>query len=172
VKLAQGQVRSAKQEDATAIGQAHSEAWRVGFAGLFEPAWLAEAVRERRTRWQEALGETRRNGTEVLVSESDGAVTGFAHFGAGDETATIGEVFALYVRPDSWGTGTAQALTRDALGRLRRQGFERTVLWTPMRAARARTFYVHNGWSLTGRMQERDFGDGRPQPLVEYARLT
>lgn len=105
---------------------------------------------------------------EVLVVEADGVVVGFTHFGPCEQDEEAEEVFALYVHPDHWGTGAAQSLSRHAIERLKKRGIQRIVLWTPFGANRARAFYERNGWALTGRTSERDFGDGRPQKLVEY----
>ncbi len=106
-----------------------------------------------------------------MVVETGGHVVGFVHCGPAEE-GVGGEVFALYVRPDYWGTGVAQMLSRHAIERLHAEGYEQNVLWTLGGAKRARSFYDHNGWALTGRTTERDFGDGQPRELVEYVLKT
>jgi GNAT superfamily N-acetyltransferase len=88
---------------------------------------------------------------------------------AWDPDAGVGEVFALYVHPDHWGTGASQSLLDEAVRRLRADNLIRVVLWTHAGAPRARRFYERCGWSPTGRTQGFDFGDGRPSPIVEYA---
>ncbi len=165
------EVRGAELEDSAAIGDAHAEAWRVGYSGLFESEWLHSAVEERRTRWNRSLPELLAGGTTVMVVETEGHVVGFVIFGPCEE-GVGGEVFALYVHPDHWGTGAAQALSGHAIERLRADRFEQITLWTLGGAGRARAFYAHNGWALTGRTAERVFGDGRPRELVEYALKT
>lgn len=130
--MAPVKVRAARPEDSREIGHAHSEAWRVGFSGLFDSGWLRAAVDDRK----------------------------------------VGEVFALYVHPDHWGTGAAQLITRHAIDQLRAGGFQRIALRAPSGASRARAFYERNGWAFTDRTAERDFGDGRLTKLVEYALST
>lgn len=78
-------------------------------------------------------------------------------------------MFALYVHPSHWGSGAAQLLTHHASERLGARGFERIVLWTLAEAVRARRFYEHNGWVMTGRTAERDFGDGHVNEVIQYS---
>jgi GNAT superfamily N-acetyltransferase len=165
-------VRQARVDDGGAVGEAHAEAWRIGFADLFEPGFLGEAVRDRRERWVSWLAGGLPGGTQVLVAEVDRQVVGFVHIGRRDADADVGEVFALYVHPDHWGTGAARSLLDEAVQRLRADGLVRVVLWTHVGAARARRFYEDQGWSATGRTARSDLGAGRPSPLVEYARST
>lgn len=163
------EVRAAVQEDAPAVGEVHAEAWRVGFSDLFAPGWLRGAVEERRQRWESSLAGCLVGRSELLVAESDGRVIGFVQYGPSEEAAPAGEVFALYVHPNHWGSGAARMLSQQASGDLGARGFERIVLWTLAAAERARGFYCHNGWVVTGRSAERDFGDGRLSVVVEYS---
>ena len=163
------QVRDATLADAPAIGEAHAEAWLVGFAGLFAPDWLQNAAQERRHRWTQTLPDNLVGASDLLVAETNQRVIGFVHFGPSEELAAVGEVFGLYVHPDHWGSGAARMLSQHAHERLAAQGFEQIVLWTLAGAGRARGFYDHNGWALTGRTSQRDFGDGRPIEVIEYS---
>lgn len=165
-------VRQARAEDGSAVGEAHAEAWRIAFADLFESGFLQQAVRERRERWTAWLAGQLPSGTQVLVAEVDSQVVGLVHLGPHDPDAGVGEVFALYVHPDHWGTGASQTLLDEAVRRLHADGHIRVVLWAHAEAVRARRFYERCGWSPTGRTRDFDFGDGRPSPIVEYARST
>lgn len=162
-------VRAATLKDASAIGEVHAEAWRVGFADIFTSEWLREAVQERRERWTRSLADCLIGGSEVLVVETDERVLGFVHFGPREQGGTVGEVFALYVHPNHWGTGAAQLLFQRASEQLVVQGFDEIVLWTLAKAGRARGFYDHSGWVPTGRAEVRDFGDGHPKEVIEYS---
>ncbi len=163
------EVRAAELRDARAIGESHAEAWRIGFSGLFPPDWLLGAVEDRRQRWCEALPGHLAEGS-VMVAQSGAGVIGFVHFGQSEQEATVGEIFALYVHPDHWGSGAAKALSQHASEQLGAEGIERVVLWTLAGAGRSRGFYDHNGWALTGRTAMRDFGDGSPTELIQYWR--
>jgi RimJ/RimL family protein N-acetyltransferase len=76
-----------------------------------------------------------------------------------------GELHALYVVPEHWGTGAAAALHRRALATL---GDPATLI--VMRDnIRARRFYERNGWQLVGDDAPHDF-DGVLVPFVRYRR--
>jgi GNAT superfamily N-acetyltransferase len=44
---------------------------------------------------------------------------------------TVGEVTALFVRPEEWGLGIGEALMREAMARLRDGGWVEVALWVP-----------------------------------------
>jgi GNAT superfamily N-acetyltransferase len=46
----------------------------------------------------------------VLVAEQDGRVVGFAVAGAAKDPQGAGELYAINVDPDHWGTGAGRAL--------------------------------------------------------------
>jgi len=76
-------------------------------------------------------------------------------------------LWMLFVRPPWWGTGLAVRLHRLALEEAARQGYDSIRLYTPSGAARARAFYVREGWEQHGRA----FGEPLlGLDLVEYRR--
>jgi len=162
-------VREAAPSDAAGIGAAHAEAWRVGYCELFGEAFRDSAVEDRRNRWVSQTVRPAADGSALLVAELDGDIAGFVHAGRATDDAEAGEVFGFYVHPRYWGTGVAQALFDRAVHILRADGLDHLFLWTHGGAQRARRFYERNGWSVTGRVRQHDFGDGHQSLLVEYA---
>ena len=79
-----------------------------------------------------------------------------------------GEVWALYVHPDAWGSGAAAELIGYAEDRLRRDGFPEAVLLVLDDNPRARAFYEKMGWAPTGRSTVFDRYCDVPVPEVEY----
>ncbi len=72
---------------------------------------------------------------------------GFATFGASQEREDgTGELFALYVDPDTWGTGIGRALIAHTRLELRALGFVDAVLWVLVGNERAQRFYRSDGW--------------------------
>jgi GNAT superfamily N-acetyltransferase len=76
-----------------------------------------------------------------------------------------GELRALYVAPDHWGTGVATALHRRALAWLG----DTATLIVMRDNLRARRFYEREGWTLAGDEPPHDF-EGTLVPFVRYRR--
>jgi GNAT superfamily N-acetyltransferase len=62
----------------------------------------------------------------------------------------VGELYALYVHPAWWSTGTGRALMDHVLARVSRAGYPCVLLWVLERNARARTFYERAGFRPDG----------------------
>jgi GNAT superfamily N-acetyltransferase len=104
--------------------------------------------------------------THIAVG-SDGdageTVLGFATTGPArdDDREGWGELYAMYVDPDSWGTGVGRALMAGARQRLVTIGFSDAVLWALAGNDRALRFYRADGWQPDG-TQRRDERRGAP----------
>jgi len=61
-----------------------------------------------------------------------------------------GELYALYVTPAWWSTGTGRELMGSVLGALRAAGYPKAVLWVLADNARARRFYDRAGFAPDG----------------------
>jgi GNAT superfamily N-acetyltransferase len=68
----------------------------------------------------------------------------------GDEFSDSGELYAINVDPDHWGTGVGTALLGAAIERLAAFGFMRAILWVHPGNQRARAFYEREGWEADG----------------------
>jgi GNAT superfamily N-acetyltransferase len=75
-------------------------------------------------------------------------------------------VVQLFVRPTHHGSGLARRLLADALSAAAGRGFQEIRLFSPEGQARARRFYVREGFALAGVPFDPGFG----VPLVEYRR--
>jgi hypothetical protein len=91
-------VRVALPADADKIGEAHAEAWRIGYERLFPTDQLNGAVNLRRRMWTGRVEDPALGGT-LLVAEEAGEVVGFIHFGPASEDPKTGEVHGFYVHP-------------------------------------------------------------------------
>jgi GNAT superfamily N-acetyltransferase len=144
-------VRDARPEDADAIARVHTRSWQVGYAHAFPAEALAgisvEGRREDMAQWISA-SEPR---SAILVAELEGAVVGFASVGPSREDAGFpGELYSIYVDPDSWGAGIGRRLILEAEERLRAAGFSEAILWVLDDNPRARGFYEAAGWAHDG----------------------
>ena len=62
----------------------------------------------------------------------------------------MAELYALYVHPDWWSTGTGRALMDRSLARVCAAGYMSITLWVLRDNARARRFYGRAGFAADG----------------------
>jgi ribosomal protein S18 acetylase RimI-like enzyme len=166
------QIRTASAADAEEITDVHIASLREAYRGLFAAEELARIdARDRADRWRDHLAK---GSTITLLAEVDGRVVGFVDFGmCRDEDLSleaVGEVMAIYVRPDAWGLGFGEALMREALTRLRSGGSAEVVLWVIEGNRRAVGFYERLGFELDGSVRVREM-NGTPTTIVRLRLL-
>ena len=136
-------VRPARPEDAEAIARVQVETWRAAYAHAVPTETLARAdVDARARKWQGFLA----GDSATFVGEVDGRIRGFVNVGASQEDPGVGELFAIYVAPDAWGTGLGSALIERGEEELRGRGFKSAMLNVLADNPRARRFYERQGW--------------------------
>ena len=128
----------------------HVRTWQVAYADVLPAARLRDITVESRTeRWRRLL-DAQPATERTAVAELDGDVVGFVSTGPAREDERRGELYAIYVHPDVWGTGSGRALMASALEHLRAEGFADAILWVLEDNPRARRFYERAGWSADG----------------------
>ena len=161
------------EADADAMGSVHVRAWRAAYSGGLMPDESLDSlsVQIRADMWRQRLAQpVADRSARLVVEDPAGVVVGFAKTGPEehDEAATGGELYAIYVDPDRWGTGAGLALHQSALDALRDAGFERAVLWVIPENRRARHFYKNLGWQ-TDNMERVATCGGVEVPEVKYS---
>ena len=156
-------IRSVSSADAAQIEAVMRDSWQAAYDGIIAPAILDRAtapdggarIRQSfRTRpWQ-----------RMIAAVHDGIV-GYAAYGperdvldmpwpypltpAGSEHE-VAELYALYVHPAWWSTGTGRALMDRVLAKVRAAGYTTITLWVLEANARARRFYARAGFVPDG----------------------
>lgn len=124
--------------------------WRVAYRELLPDDLLdALSVRDRERAWRHHLDE----GVPVLLAEQDTEPVGFVAWGPSrdrDDDADVGELYALYVHPRAWASGTGRALHDAACTALVGAGCTAATLWVLRGNVRARAFYACHGWVPDG----------------------
>ena len=170
------EIRLGSVADADAIAHVRRQSWFAAYEGIIAAPIVdrVTAVGSRAT----APPPYRR--TLVAVGGDHPAVVGYASFGpertvptafpaqpppdngrpapaapAGDLTpggraGHVGELYALYVTPAWWSTGTGRALMGSVLAALEAERYRRVVLWVLADNARARRFYERAGFAADG----------------------
>jgi ribosomal protein S18 acetylase RimI-like enzyme len=164
-------VRPARIPDASAMGRVHVRAWQAAYRGHMPDDYLdGLRAEDRAAYWEGTLRREDPRGT-VLVVEREGEVVGFAAVGPSPDPEGAGELFAINLDPDHWGTGAGRALLGEAQTELGRLGFGETVLWVLTGNARARRFYEIAGWVADGGERSSEIF-GVTVPEVRYRRRS
>jgi len=135
-------IRPGTPADAEAVACIHVRTWQAAYAHVFPAERLAELSIERPAdQWRE---------WPPLVAVADGVVVGFVSVGASRDDDAAGELFAIYVDPEHWGTGVGPELIAAGEERLRELGHANAILWVLDDNPRARRFYERAGWQHDG----------------------
>ena len=121
----------------------HWRSWHEVYPGLVSRDYLDNFTLER----AEKMAFSWTDG--ILVAKDGERVIGFVGFGnRGEEAPDTGEVFALYVLSEYYGTEVGKALFEAALEQLK--GYPRICLWVLKDNPRAIRFYQKCGFAATG----------------------
>jgi ribosomal protein S18 acetylase RimI-like enzyme len=167
-------IRSASTADAAQIAAVMRDSWFAAYDGIIAPAIIDQAtapdggarIRQSfRTRpWQRMIAAVAREPRHQGDTAAPGVV-GYASFGperdvlgmpwpypptpAGSDGQTA-ELYALYVHPAWWSTGTGRALMDQVLAKVCAAGYACITLWVLEANARARRFYARAGFTPDG----------------------
>jgi GNAT superfamily N-acetyltransferase len=160
-------VRDAVPDDATAIADVRARSWRAAYAHVFPierlDAMSVDAAVERGATWWRGVIEAPAPGAHTLIVDREGRTAGFASLGRALDEASepehVGELYAIYVAPDSWGRGVGRALMAEALRRLRGESYGEGILWVIEDNPRTRRFYELAGWGADGGSKDEEWLD-------------
>jgi ribosomal protein S18 acetylase RimI-like enzyme len=165
-------IRSASTADAPQIAAVMRDSWFAAYEGIIARQLIDQAttpdggarVRQSfRTRpWQRMIAAVARHPRPAAGTGAAPGIVGYASFGperdvlrtpwphprtaAGTE-GRVAELYALYVRPAWWSTGTGRALMDQVLARVSAAGYQCITLWVLEDNARARRFYEQAGFA-------------------------
>ena len=140
-------IRPATADDAEELVRANEAAWNAGMAQVVDKKLAELAPFEGRVaRYREGIAAVPA-GMRLWVAEREGRIVGHATVVV---DKTRGELSALYVVPEEWGSGVAAALHDEALVSMHELGAAEATLWVVEGNIRARRFYEREGWSADG----------------------
>ncbi len=171
-------IQAGSAADAAQIAAVQREGWFAAYSDIIPAAIIdrvttpdggARVRQTFRTRpWQRMIVAVADDGDPPAGTPSagtPGGVVGYASYGPetdvlsapwphprtpGGEQGRTGELYALYVRPAWWSTGTGRALMERVLARTAAAGYESVVLWVLRDNLRARRFYERAGFAPDG----------------------
>ena len=121
----------------------HWRAWHEAYAGLVDPAYLDKLTLERCEKMAFSWTDN------TFVAKDGETVVGFVCWGdRGEEAPGVGEIFALYVSSEYYGTGLGRRLMEAGLAQL--EGYPEVCLWVLKENGRAIRFYEKCGFRPDG----------------------
>jgi len=174
-------IRSALPADAAQIAAVMRDSWFAGYDGIIAAAVIDRAtapdggarIRQsfRIRPWQRMIAAVARGPAPAGATR----IVGYASFGPerdvlempwpypltpAGSAGEIAELYALYVHPAWWSTGTGRALMDQVLAKVRAAGYASITLWVLEANARARRFYQRAGFAADGARHVLDDLDG------------
>ena len=165
-------IRSASAADAAQIAAVVRDSWFAAYDGIIVPALIDQATapdggaRIRQSfqlrPWQRMIAAVARG---QAPADDTAGIIGYASFGPerdvldtpwpypltpGGSDGQVAELYALYVHPAWWSTGTGRALMDHVLARVCAAGYACITLWVLEANARARRFYLRAGFAPDG----------------------
>lgn len=156
------EVRPARPGDEHAIAEVHVRTWQTAYRGQVPDAFLEGlSVEHRTSAWSRIISESAPPASGAFVLQDHGEVLGFAHIAPSrDEDAgeKVGELTAIYVSRECWGSAGSDLLLERAIAGFREAGFSEATLWVLDTNVRARRFYASAGWAPDGttKVDKRD----------------
>ena len=162
-------IRAGSAADAAQIAAVQREAWFAAYTGIIPDEIInrvtapddgARVRQSFRTRpWQRMIvaipGRRGRRrgivGYAAFGPETDVLGAPWPHpLSTDGEERRVAELYALYVRPAWWSTGTGRALMDRVLARSAAAGYSSITLWVLRDNERARRFYERAGFAPDG----------------------
>ena len=159
------QIAPARLEDCREVARIHVDSWRVAYAGIVEPGYLAAlSIDRREAMWRDAV---RTGSPRLLLARTDESINGWVAFGPcrDADAQGAGEIWALYVDPPYWSAGVGRRLLQSAVEGLAAGGFRTASLWVISDNRRALRFYTAAGFAPDAG-SDRTFELGT-QPILE-----
>jgi ribosomal protein S18 acetylase RimI-like enzyme len=134
-------IRPETDADLESVVGVHIRAWQKAYRGML-PDEVLDALDP--VEWARRRREIREiaDGRAGYLAEVNGVIAGFVQCGPDREDPVYGEIYAIYVDPDYWGTGVSDALMGTALDTL---PYNEIRLWVLEQNERALRFYTRYG---------------------------
>jgi ribosomal protein S18 acetylase RimI-like enzyme len=147
------EIRGVTPDDAVAIADIRVRGWQAAYRGQLDDALLDEMSADRDTeRWRAHLSAPP-PGWHGFIAQRHGTPVGFVTCGLSRDPGAgpgVGEVYAIYVRPEDIGTGVGRALLGRGMRALTEDGLQDLTLWVLVTNHPAQRFYRMAGFEPDG----------------------
>jgi ribosomal protein S18 acetylase RimI-like enzyme len=152
-------IRSARVDDADAMGEVVVRAWQAAYRGIMPDDYLDGLRAEDRAEWWRGAVASLPPERHIRVLTVGADVVGFAASGpeaAEDADGRTGELYAINLDPNHWRKGLGRALLGDVTRGLVDAGYQSAVLWVAVGNERARSFFESEGWTAEDVSRDAD----------------
>jgi len=167
-------IAPATLEDVPGIATVHVRSWQAAYTGILSSEFLDSlSIEHRASRWQEIL---RKQESQTLVAHQAEGIAGFISFGHWREepaTKDQGEIWALYAKPEVWGTGVGRALLNAAIQELQTLDRHSVFLWVLSQNKRGIRFYEAFGFKpVPGSSKSFELGGLQVEEICLHLRVS
>ncbi|MFD1065126.1 GNAT family N-acetyltransferase [Oceanobacillus locisalsi] len=123
------QIRKAKEEDIKSIAKVYVDGWKTTYDGLVPNHYLESLTyEEAEQNWLLFLSDTNQPFIYIAVNDK-GEKIGFAAGSSTDDDKFGGELYALYLLPESRGLGTGKQLISAVANHFQEKGIYSMMVW-------------------------------------------
>ncbi|WP_186647364.1 GNAT family N-acetyltransferase [Fluviispira vulneris] len=159
-------LRKVLLEDINELSSMHIQAWKDAYQNIIDQEYLNNLkLQDKISTWQKVLSNEK-SGYNLLACNDKNKILGFASAGAHRDDPSFGEIFAIYVRANSYGHGIGQSLWKNMNIYLKENNFTHAKLWVLENNKKAIDFYTKNKCTFTNEKKKIMLGN------KEYAELS
>ncbi|MBD3363526.1 GNAT family N-acetyltransferase [Candidatus Dojkabacteria bacterium] len=149
-------IRPASLKDYKEIAKIHVETWQFAYNRIMPQEFLLNlSKKKRRKKWKEIIYKEEK-GTQTFVAEKDKKVVGFCFVGYcrdQDCNSETGEIWSIYVDQNHMNQGIGTKLMKRAVVFLKKEGYQRAILWVLKDNLKTSVWYEKLGWMIEGKQK-------------------
>ena len=138
------EIRIATNSDRYEIGNVYCESWKSAYQNILPQIYLDSLTAENCMPSKVSFDD--------IVLEEKGHILGICHVSEARsrDKSIWGEIVAIYLLPEMWGTGAGGELLEKAFLKLKQKSLKNVCLWVLKYNKRARSFYEKSGFQISG----------------------
>lgn len=141
-------------DDLLQVSRVYEQSWKHAYKDIIPQSYL-DSIPE--GRWAKSVSKP---GMSSIVLIDNGTIVGTSGFCASrwEKFTGYGEIVSVYLLPEYTGKGYGRKLMETAMSELRKQGFDKLLLWVLEENTNARRFYEHLGFTNSGEVLDDNIG--------------
>lgn len=138
-------IRKAIIEDAFDIAKISKDSWQITYKGIMPDEFLNSLEILKIAKQKEELLKNPEINTYVY---EENEILGFVTFSESEENKNIGEIYAIYLKPNKKRMGIGSKLFNYAKGVLKEKGYKQMIIWCAKENKPSIKFYEKMGGKI------------------------